>query len=1286
MNLIAELRRRNVIRMAGLYLVGAWLITQVAGTVLPMFGAPEWVAPSVVVLLAIGFIPALVISWAFELTNEGLKRDAESNSEGSIPPQAAPRDWRDINRKSVAVLPFENLSEDKANAYFVEGIQDEILTRLARISALKVSSHTSTRQYAAKPGNLAEIAWQLGVANILEGSVQRSAGTVRVNVQLIEAGSDSQLWAESYDRGIENILSVESEVAQSVADALKARLLPAEKVRNIQVPTTISEAYDRFLKAEHFTRQIVSSRAKDPAEMARQAVGFYESAIAADPEFALAYAQLAHLKSYLYWNDIDASPQAINAAQIAATLALTLEPNLPEAHLAMGYVRFWGRRDYAGALTEFATARASLPNDANVIAAIAFVHRRQGNLLQAIAELQQAAELDPYDSSLTRDLGDTLLYLRRYAEAVAAFDRSLALTPDNIETHIYRAAALQMCGDLEGSRRGLAAIPADFDPQGSVSLARFNLALAMRQPEAALAAIAMAPTWLLDNVNNVLIPATLLRGRALALLGATGPAGAAFIGAQQELEGQLRESPQHAGVHANLAIAHAGLGKKDEALASARRATDLLPIAKDMLDGTFYLASLAKIEAQVGEHQLALNHIEQLLAASAGHEVSVASLRSEPAWDPIRNDPRFLKLLAGADAETPTVAPTKRKSRYLLAEMERRSVIRVAGLYLVCGCLIVQVAASVLPMFAAPAWALKALVASLAIGLVPALVLSWVFELTPEGLKLDSEVVRSDSQSRQTAQRLNRTLVVVMLLALAYVGFDKFMLAPRREGAKPASVNTADAQVAVATGNSSSTETVIPTKSIAVLPLANASGDQDQQYFSDGLSEDLITALSQFDGLKVIGRHSAFQFRDSKDDARTIGAKLGVAHLLEGSVRRAGDTVRITAHLIRAADGSTVWTQRYDRPYHDLFALQDEITHAVAKALKAHLLDEAGAVAHSDRPPSGNLDAYSAWLQGSFHVARGTEDDLRTAIDAYTNAIRIDARYAQAWAGLSNAWSRLASRFLDGANIADGYAQALAAVDTALSLDPNLTAAHLARGKLHMYADLDWMRAEAEYRRALELAPNDSSARASLAEVLAALGQPQKAVELIQQAIATDALNANSYHVLATYLMPLGRLDEAEQALHQAIKLQPAAMGNREQLAIVEILRGNALAAAQFARQEAPGDWQDAALARAVQIGDDPAVANAALQTVIERQADKAAYQIAQIHALRRDPDKAFEWLDRAWANRDAGISLLLYDPILLRYRDDPRFAAFARKVGLPAPGASAAATPAPTPAAESTP
>jgi TolB-like protein/Tfp pilus assembly protein PilF len=1254
-----ELKRRHVIRVAGVYLVAAWLITQVAGTVFPMFGAPGWMAPSVVVLLAIGLIPALVVAWVYELTSEGWRRDAVTNPEGQIAPPPATRTWQDINRKSIAVLPFENLSEDKANAYFVEGINDEILTRLAKISALKVCSRTSTRQYVARPGNLAEIALRLGVANILEGSVQRSAGTVRVNVQLIEADSDSHLWAESYDRDMDDIFSVESEVAQAVADALKATLLPAETVRIASVPTTDPDAYDRFLKAQHLTRQIVSTSVKDPADIARKAVCLYESAIEADPAFALAHAQLAHLKSYLYWNDIDFSPQTINAAQIAATQALALQPNLPEAHLAMGYVRYWGRRDYAGALAEFAIARESLPNDANVIAAIAFVHRRQGDLAQAITELEKAAELDPHDSSLTRDLGDTYLYLRRYSEAVAAFDRSLALAPDNIETHIYRAGALRMCGDAERSRRALAAIPEGYDPQGSVSLARFNLALAMRQPGMALAAIAQAPAWLLDNVNNVLVPAALLRGRALARTGATGPAQEAFLAAQGALEEQLREAPEHAGIHGNLAIVHAGLGHKDAALAAACRATDLLPVSRDILDGTFHLAGLAKIEAQVGETRLAVNHIEQLLAAPAGHEVSVASLRADPAWDPLRKDPRFRKLLKTADAAA-GIRPMSR-SLALLAELERRNIFRMGGLYLIGGCLIVQVVATLLPVFAAPAGVMQALIATLAIGTVPVLVFSWVFALTPDGLRRDAEVHPSASIARQTALRLNRMIVAVLLLALAYFGVDKYVLAPQRDAAP---------QVAA------STYSGIPAKSIAVLPLVNGSGDKDQLYFSDGLSEDLITALSQFDGLKVIGRNSAFQFRDSKEDARAIGAKLGVAHLLEGSVRRVGDTVRITAQLIETADSSTVWSQRYDRPFKDLFALQDEITNAVASALKARLLTDAGAVVQSDRPPSGNLAAYGAYLEGNACVARGTEDELRHAVDAYTRATQFDPGYAQAWAGLSDAWSSLAARFLDAADMADGYARARAAVDTALALDANLTAAHLARGKLLLFADFDWTGGEAEYRRALELAPNNGSAKASLAEAVATLGHPDQAVELMREALASDALNARKHHVLATYLMSIDRLDEAVKALQSAIRLQPSAMGNREQLAIIEILRGNADAAVRYAMQEPAGDWRDAALARAQQIGADPAVANAALKTLIDRQADKAAYQIAQVHALRNDPDKVFEWLDRAWANRDAGISLLLYDPILLRYRDDPRYAVFTYKVGLPAP--AAIATPAP--------
>ena len=692
MSFIAELKRRNVIRMAGLYLVGAWLVVQVAGTLLPVFEAPPWAMKTLVGLLAVSFVPALIFSWVFELTPDGLKRDAEVTPEESIAPQTAHRMDRTIiavlaialayfgldkfvlaprreaaqitqavqsstqqaakagNTKSIAVLPFENLSADKDNAYFASGMQYEILTRLAGIHDLKVISRTSTEQYASHPPNLKIVAEQLGVATVLEGSVQKADGKVRINLQLIDARTDGHLWAQNYDRDLKDVFAVQSDVAEKVAEALKAQLLPAESARIASVPTKKPEAYDLFLKAEYFTSQINSATAKDPADVLSKAADLYERAIAADPDFALAYARLSYLRAEAYWLGIDASPQARNAAQSAATQALALQPNLPEAHLAMGYVHYWGYRDYVPALAEFATARASLPNDASMFAAIAYVHRRQGDLVQAVSELEQAAVLDPRDTSLPGNLGATLVYLRRYGEAEAAFDRSLALAPDNINAQVYRAVALQMRGDMEGSSHALAAIPADYDPQGSVSQARFNLALASRQPDAALSAISKAPTWLLDGENNVLLPATLLRGQALARKGETGPARAAFLDAQQALQGLPRESQAQAGAQSNLAIVLAGLGQKDAALAAGRRATDLLPLARDMLAGTFNLARLAKIEAQVGETDSALDHIEHLLAVPAGLVVSASSLRTDPAWDPLRKNPRFQKLVVEAEA------------------------------------------------------------------------------------------------------------------------------------------------------------------------------------------------------------------------------------------------------------------------------------------------------------------------------------------------------------------------------------------------------------------------------------------------------------------------------------------------------------------------------------------------------------------------------------------------------------------------------------------------------------
>ena len=506
-----------------------------------------------------------------------------------------------------------------------------------------------------------------------------------------------------------------------------------------------------------------------------------------------------------------------------------------------------------------------------------------------------------------------------------------------------------------------------------------------------------------------------------------------------------------------------------------------------------------------------------------------------------------------------------------------------------------------------------------------------------------SHVPTSRGLIRQRTGVLYTVIVALLLLVLGYFGIERF--------SRPKAITPDSA-------------------SIAVLPLANESGDASQQYFSDGISEDLITALSQLPGLKVIGRTSAFQFRDSKEDSRTIGAKLSVGHLLEGSVRRSGEMVRVSADLIDTTDGSTQWSERYDRPYKDLFALQDEITHAVAGQLRAKLLPDEHVVAQSERPPSGSLEAYNALLLGQFYVARVTEADYRKAIQYFTQAIELDPRYALAWSWQSRVWVYLGSE-LEGAPAQEAYIKARAAADRALALDPQLADAHRARGTLLKLVDFDWNGAEAEFRRALALAPNDPLAKAWLGHLLASLGELQPAIELTQQALAVDPLRAIYYTRLASYFLALKRLDEAERAIRRAIELQPAAANDHYIFTIIEIQLGDAQAALAAAQAEPPGYLQDSALALARQIGGDRSAADTALSTLIEkdRTTRLAAYEIAQVYALRNDAQATFAWLDQAVERRDTGIPYLLYDPLVLRYKSDPRFAAFCRKVGLPMPG-----------------
>ncbi|HET7674369.1 MAG TPA: hypothetical protein VFL54_02500, partial [Gammaproteobacteria bacterium] len=410
-----------------------------------------------------------------------------------------------------------------------------------------------------------------------------------------------------------------------------------------------------------------------------------------------------------------------------------------------------------------------------------------------------------------------------------------------------------------------------------------------------------------------------------------------------------------------------------------------------------------------------------------------------------------------------------------LTRLKQRKLVQWALAYLAGSWVLLQGFDLIGQQFNWPADLLRGITLALALGFFVVLVLAWY-------------------HGERGAQRLSGAELLILALLLAIGGAFLWRL---ERAQAPAAVASATASAQKVTAPAA----LIPAKSIAVLPLVNESGNPDERYFSDGLSEDLITALSQFGELKVIGRNSSFQFRNSKYDSKTIGKKLGVAHLLEGSVRHAGDTVRVSVELVNAADGSTLWSQRYDRRYKDLFALQDEITSAVAGALKARLLPAAGSVAQSDRPPSGNLDAYAAYLRAKSYATANTDADFRKAIDVYGTAIRLDPHYAAAFAGLSAVWATWSAASLSGAAARQAYAQAAAAATTAVTLDPNLAAAYSARGEIMILAGLDWNGAEAEYRRALQLAPNDGQTKAVLGQLLAALGQTRQAVRLTREAL-----------------------------------------------------------------------------------------------------------------------------------------------------------------------------------------
>jgi TolB-like protein len=579
-----------------------------------------------------------------------------------------------------------------------------------------------------------------------------------------------------------------------------------------------------------------------------------------------------------------------------------------------------------------------------------------------------------------------------------------------------------------------------------------------------------------------------------------------------------------------------------------------------------------------------------------------------------------------------------------LIELKRRNVYKVAIAYAVVAWVLIQIATQVFPFFEIPNWTVRFVVLAIIIGFPIALIIAWAFELTPEGFKRTEYADHPAKQRQKNRAWMYVALIGAALsLALFFVG--------RYTAGRTSPVERAQVSA-----------TATSAKSIAVLPLLNESGDPKDEYFSDGLSEELIAALAQISGLKVIGRSSSFRFKDRKEEPRTIGQKLGVSTLLEGTVRKQGDKVRIVAELINATDGTELWSRTFDRELKDIFAVQAEIAKAVAASLELTLLGtgDTGAPSASTK----NVEAHNAYLEGHFYFQRRNLDDYRRSVGFFEQAIQLDPDYALAYAERSEAWTWIADQSSD--NQKSAWAAAAKDAEKAVAIDPQLAEAHAALGWVRFFAQWKFAEGLAELRRARELSPGNATANDLLARVLAYFTTLEEAEALARQTVELDPLAYQARNNLARILFCEGKLDEAETTARKAAELQPTAAASRRWLVGVAILRGDGTTALREAQLEPNDGYRRFELALAHYARGDRAAADAALNELIEKDQSYEAYQIAEVYAWRGEKDKAFEWLQRAFDQHDTGILSLLVDPLVRDLRPDPRCKSLLAKLGLP--------------------
>ncbi len=655
-----ELQRRKVYRVAAAYIVAAGFLIQMASATFPAWELPNWSLRLVIALLLIGFPIALILAWAYDITAQGIRITPTKGTHrrrnlillivtGVIVSASAgffllPRAvWNKVD-KSVAVLPFQNLSSDPENAYFADGIQEEVLTRLAKIADLKVISRASTQQYQSEPGNLAEIAKQLGVANILEGSVQKAGNLVRVNVHLVNVQTGSQLWAETYDRKLSDIFAVESEIAKGIAESLQATLTGGEEQALAASPTSNPEAHDAYLRALAF-----EARGNYSEDALFKAIGYYELAVQLDPNFALAWARLSGAHALLYFNRGDTTVARRDAAKEALEHAQKLQPNSPETLLFLGYYQYWVLHDYGMAKATFARVSRMLPGNSQVSYALGAIARREGHWDESVAYWERGLALDPRNTVLLTEVAFTYAALRQFPTAVKLYDRALDILPNELYLMASKASIYQAEGNLQEAAKLLVQVNAQTNSDMAVRVKFAQLRLERNQSETTRFVQARQARL---HFTSPLDKGIKQGGLALIqrVAGDTAQAKAAAEQARSTLEPISKEQPDNAFVAAALAVAHAMLDEKDSALKEAERAITLVPTSRDRLSGPGFEENLALVEMIIGENSRAIATLTRLLQTPYGGwlyspaPITPALLRLDPIWDPLRADPAFQKL------------------------------------------------------------------------------------------------------------------------------------------------------------------------------------------------------------------------------------------------------------------------------------------------------------------------------------------------------------------------------------------------------------------------------------------------------------------------------------------------------------------------------------------------------------------------------------------------------------------------------------------------------------------